>query len=145
MTERHLDGLIDDANGALQLLSSLADSFRTVEEQTTSFQSQCNDLLSEQRRLEKLADEVGTDLYYYAYADSVTRRLNAIGASRLVDDEGFGEILSNLDACIAFMTKHVSGTRTLGRMPRTGHKAKLTLPSRHTVMQKRILRGTSLC
>lgn len=108
MTERHLETLIEDTNGALKLLASLSESFRGVEEQTTTFQSQCEDLLSEQRRLEKLADDVGTDLHYYAYIDSVTRRLNAPGAGRLVEDESFGEILRNLDACIGFMEKNVS-------------------------------------
>lgn len=108
ITERHLDTLIEGANNALQLLASLADSFRAVESQTTSFQAQCDDLLTEEKRLRKLADEVGTDLHYYAYLDGVTRRLNAPGASRLVDHQNFGEILTNLDACIAFMVKHVS-------------------------------------
>ncbi|KAI0886718.1 Sec34-like family protein [Annulohypoxylon maeteangense] len=106
MTERHLDTLISDANGALDLLTSLTDSFRAVESQTSSFQAQCDDLLVEERRLQKLADEVGTDLHYYAYLDGVTRRLNAPGASRLVNHESFGEILTNLDACIEFMIEH---------------------------------------
>ncbi|KAH9904475.1 Sec34-like family protein [Xylariomycetidae sp. FL2044] len=106
ITERHLDTLIGDATSALGLLTSLADSFRSVESQTSSFQAQCDDLLSEERRLQKLADEVGTDLHYYAYLDGVSRRLNAPGASRLVNHESFAEILTNLDACIAFMAKH---------------------------------------
>ncbi|TGJ83107.1 hypothetical protein E0Z10_g5662 [Xylaria hypoxylon] len=106
MTGRHLDGLVADANGALDLLTSLADNFRAVEAQTSSFQAQCDHLLSEERRLQKLADEVGTDLHYYAYLDGVTRRLNAPGASRLVNHENFGEILTNLDACIEFMIQH---------------------------------------
>lgn len=108
MTERHLETLIEDTNSALQLLASLSESFRGVEEQTTTFQSQCEDLLSEQRRLEKLADEVGTDLHYYAYIEPVTRRLNAPNAGRLVDDDSFGDIMVNLDACNAFMEKNVS-------------------------------------
>ncbi|KAH8196663.1 hypothetical protein TruAng_009187 [Truncatella angustata] len=106
MTERHLDTLVDDANGALQLLETLASSFHAVDTQTSSFQSQCDHLLSEEKRLQKLADEVGTDLHYYAYLDGVTRRLNAPGASRLVDHENFAEILTNTDACIGFMAKH---------------------------------------
>jgi len=112
MTERHLGSLVEDTNGALDLLASLAESFRIVEDQTTSFQAQCDDLLSEQKRLQTLADEVGTDLHYYAYLDNVTRRLNAPGASRLVDDEAFTEILANLDSCVAFMAKHVSCATT---------------------------------
>lgn len=116
MTERHLDALIEDTNGALRLLASLSESFRGVEEQTTTFQAQCEDLLSEQRRLEKLADEVGTDLHYYAYIDNVTRRLNAPGAGRLVEDESFADILRNLDSCIAFMDNNVSGNDDCSRM-----------------------------
>lgn len=107
MTERHLDGLIEDADGALKLLETLATSFHAVDVQTSSFQAQCDDLLTEEKRLQKLADEVGTDLHYYAYLDGVTRRLNAPGASRLVDHENFAEILTNTDACIRFMAKHV--------------------------------------
>ncbi|KAK0625245.1 Sec34-like family-domain-containing protein [Bombardia bombarda] len=106
MTERHLGTLIEDANSALKVLESLCQSFRAVEDQTTSFQSQCDDLLTEQKRLEVLADEVGTDLHYYAYLDNVTRRLNAPGAGRLVDDDAFAEVLANLDSCIAFMAKN---------------------------------------
>ncbi|OIW26502.1 Sec34-like family protein [Coniochaeta ligniaria NRRL 30616] len=108
MTERHLDALLDDTDSALKLLASLSESFDAVEEQTTSFKSQCDDLITEQTRLEKLADEVGTDLHYYAYLDNVTRRLNAPGAGRLVDDDAFGEVLENLDSCIAFMMKNSS-------------------------------------
>jgi conserved oligomeric Golgi complex subunit 3 len=107
LTERHLDTLVDDANAALKLLTNLSNSFKSVEVQTTTFQSQCEDLLSEQMRLQKLADEVGTDLYYYTYLDNVTRRLNAPGAGRLVDDPVFGEVLHSLNSCIAFMLKHV--------------------------------------
>ncbi|KAI0127841.1 Sec34-like family protein [Xylariales sp. AK1849] len=106
VTERHLDALIENTDGALKLLESLAGSFRAVEIQTSSFQAQCDDLLSEEKRLQTLADEVGTDLHYYAYLDGVTRRLNAPGASRLVDHENFAEILTNTDACIGFMAKH---------------------------------------
>jgi hypothetical protein len=107
VTERHLDGLIEDANATLKLLTSLSNSFGSVEAQTSTFQSQCEELLQEQRRLEDLADEVGTDLHYYAYLDNATRRLNAPGASRLVDDASFGEMAENIDACIVFMENHV--------------------------------------
>jgi conserved oligomeric Golgi complex subunit 3 len=108
LTERHLDGLIGDANSTLQLLTTLSNAFQSVENQTSSFQSQCEDLLNEQRRLEKLANEVGTDLHYYAYLETATRRLNGPGASRLVDDESFGEMVENIEACIVFMNEHVS-------------------------------------
>jgi len=132
MTERHLQSLIEDSNGALELLTSLAQAFRAVDEQTSSFKAQCDDLLSEQTRLQKLADEVGTDLYYYSYLDTVTRRLNGPGASRLVEDDEFGEIWANLDSCIAFMTKNVSliTSAFLVRALLTGHRLHIAMPSR---------------
>lgn len=108
LTERHLDGLIDDANATLQLLTTLSNSFQSVETHTSTFQAQCEDLLAEQRRLEKLANDVGTDLHYYAYLETATRRLNAPGASRMVDDDAFGEMIENIEACIVFMSEHVS-------------------------------------
>lgn len=108
MTGRHLDGLIDDANATLAFLTSLSDSFQAVDTQTSTFQAQCEDLLDEQKRLQRLMDEVGTDLYYYVYIDTATRRLNAPGASRLVDDDEFGEMIENLNSCVEFMKKHVS-------------------------------------
>lgn len=139
MTERHLETLINDTNSALDLLASLSESFRGVEEQTTTFQSQCEDLLSEQRRLEKLADEVGTDLHYYAYIDNVSRRLNAPGAGRLVEDESFGETMRNLDSCIAFMEKNVSGP-----LPSTGKKQYANFTSLPTATPSLTWHGISL-
>lgn len=108
LTERHLDGLIDDANSTLELLTKLSTSFQSVETQTSTFRSQCETLLTEQRRLEKLADEVGTDLYYYSYLDTASRRLNAPGAGKLVDDSAFGDMIEDIDTCIKFMESHVS-------------------------------------
>ncbi|TWU78187.1 hypothetical protein ED733_007758 [Metarhizium rileyi] len=108
LTERHLDSLIGDANVTLTLLTSLSDSFQSVDAQTTTFQAHCEDLLKEQNRLEVLANEVGTDLNYYIYLDTATRRLNAPGASRLVDDDEFGQMIDNIDSCIDFMNSHES-------------------------------------
>ncbi|KAL2268350.1 hypothetical protein VTJ83DRAFT_3196 [Remersonia thermophila] len=108
LAERHLDALIEDANSALTVLESLCQSFHTVDEQTTSFQAQCDGLLAEQQHLQALAEAVGSDLQYYTYLDSATRRLNAPGASRLVEGGSFAEILTTLDACIEFMTRNSS-------------------------------------
>jgi hypothetical protein len=108
LSERHLDNLLDDTTSALDLLATLSDSFKAVESQTTAFQAQCEDLLAEQKRLRTLADEVGTDLQYYAYLEPLTRRLNAPGVGRIVKNDDFLDMLSNLNACIAFMDQHVS-------------------------------------
>jgi hypothetical protein len=108
MTERHLQSLIADADSALKVLESLGQSFRAVDEQTSSFQAQCEGLLTKQRRLEALADSMSNDLSYYAYLEPITRRLNAPGAGRLVDGSEFTKILSTLDSCIDFMATNVS-------------------------------------
>ncbi|KAL5614981.1 hypothetical protein BROUX41_005048 [Berkeleyomyces rouxiae] len=108
LTEGHLDNLISDTDDILKLLEKLTSSFKAVELQTTSFRSQCEDLIADQERLRKLSDEVGTDLHYYAYLDNATRRLNAPGASKLVDDASFADVFRHLDSCIDFMAKHTS-------------------------------------
>ncbi|EKD14221.1 Sec34-like family protein [Drepanopeziza brunnea f. sp. 'multigermtubi' MB_m1] len=108
LSERHLDTLLSDTTAALDLLASLSESFVTVESETTAFQGQCEDLLAEQKRLRDLADEVGTDLQYYAYLEPLTRRLNAPGSGRLVRNDDFLEMLLNLNTCIDFMDQHPS-------------------------------------
>lgn len=108
LSERHLDGLLGDTNSALDLLAGLSESFKTVESQTTAFQAQCEDLLSEQKRIRDLADEIGLSLQYYAYLEPLTRRLNAPGSGRIVKNDDFLDMLMNLNTCIDFMEEHVS-------------------------------------
>ncbi|PKS11230.1 hypothetical protein jhhlp_002991 [Lomentospora prolificans] len=106
LAENHLETLIQDANKSLALLTTLSTSFKSVEAQTKSFQARCNTLLSDQSRLEQLANEVGTSLYYYAYLDNVSRRLNAPGAGRLAEHHDLAEVFDHLESCIEFMTEH---------------------------------------
>ena len=108
LSERHLDGLLGDTNSALDLLAGLSESFKTVESQTTAFQAQCEDLLSEQKRIRDLADDIGLSLQYYAYLEPLTRRLNAPGSGRIVKNDDFLDMLMNLNTCIDFMEEHVS-------------------------------------
>ena len=113
LSERHLSSLLENTTSALDLLATLSESFKSVESQTTAFQAQCEDLLAEQKRLRELADEVGTDLQYYAYLEPLTRRLNAPGAGRLVKGDDFLDMLANLNTCIDFMDRHVSSAQDL--------------------------------
>lgn len=96
-----------DTTSALDLLAKLSGSFKSVEAQTTAFQAQCEDLLGEQKHIRNLSEEVSTGLKYYAYLEPITRRLNAPGASSVIGDDGFVEMLTNLDGCIEFMINHV--------------------------------------
>ncbi|TVY15469.1 Conserved oligomeric Golgi complex subunit 3 [Lachnellula arida] len=106
LSERHLDNILGDTSSALDLLATLSESFKSVESQTTAFQAQCEDLLTEQKRLRNLADEIGLELQYYAYLEPLTRRLNAPGAGRLVRSDDFLDMLMNLNTCIDFMDQH---------------------------------------
>jgi hypothetical protein len=107
LSERHLDSLLEDTTGALDLLAKLSESFKTVASETTAFQAQCEDLLAEQKLLRTLANEIGLELQYYAYLEPLTRRLNAPGANRLIKSDDILDMLINLNTCIDFMDKHV--------------------------------------
>ncbi|CAL3971672.1 unnamed protein product [Diplocarpon coronariae] len=106
LSERHLNTLLQDTTAALDLLASLSESFNAVDSETTGFQDQCEDLLAEQKRLRDLADDVGTELQYYAYLEPLTRRLNAPGSGRLVRNDDFLDMVLNLNTCIDFMDRH---------------------------------------
>jgi len=87
-------------------LSSLSEAFKAVEIQTSAFQAQCQNLLSDQKRLTKLADDMKESRQYYEYLEPITRRLNAPGAGNLVRAKEFPEMLKNLDACLDYMQGH---------------------------------------
>ncbi|KAL1303344.1 hypothetical protein AAFC00_006743 [Neodothiora populina] len=106
LSHDHLDSLLASTSSTLSLLSSLSDSFKAVEAQTTAFQAQCESLVTEQRRVTALADDVADNLRYYAYLEPMTRRLNAPGATNLVRDKDFPEMLANLDNCLEYMQEH---------------------------------------
>ncbi|CAG8982459.1 hypothetical protein HYALB_00009953 [Hymenoscyphus albidus] len=127
LSERHLETLLKDTTSALDLLATLSESFKAVESETTAFQSQCEDLLAGQKRLRDLADEVGTDLQYYAYLEPLTRRLNAPGAARLIRSDDFLDMLINLNTCIDFMDK------------RPGYRDSTTYKTRYTSLLERAL------
>jgi len=111
LSKSHLDSLLSDTTSTLSLLSTLSESFRSVEAQTTTFQQHCEGLLKEQRRITGLANDLEANLKYYNYLEPVTRRLNAPGAGRLVGSTEFSEMLSRLDVCLEYMASHVSVSR----------------------------------
>ena len=108
MSESHLQTLLSGTDSALALLGSLTKSFEDVEAQTTSFQRQCEGLVEEQKRIERLADDLDHNLKYYNYLEPVTRRLNAPGAGSFVRSNDFSEMLARIDDCLEYMTEHVS-------------------------------------
>ncbi|KAF2481794.1 Sec34-like family-domain-containing protein [Neohortaea acidophila] len=106
LSETHLANLLTSTHATLALLSSLSDSFRSVEVQTDAFRQQCESLVAEQKRLDTLADALEENARYYTYLEPMTRRLNAPGAGNLVKGKDFPDMLSNLDNCLAYMESH---------------------------------------
>lgn len=107
LSKSHLDSLLEDTSSTLNLLTSLSDSFKTVQTQTTTFQKQCEGLLQEQKRMTDIVTELENNLKYYTYLEPATRRLNAPGAGNFVRSKEFSEMLSRLDDCLDYMTAHV--------------------------------------
>ena len=127
MSSSHLDNLLSSTQDTLSLLSALSDSFKSVEAQTDAFRQQCESLITEQRRLETLADAIEGNARYYTYLEPMTRRLNAPGAANLVKGKDFPEMLSNLDNCLAYMEAHPN------------HKESTTYRSRYRLLLTRAL------
>ncbi|KAL9576244.1 MAG: hypothetical protein Q9212_007262, partial [Teloschistes hypoglaucus] len=107
LASSHLDTLLSDTNNTLNLLSSLSDSFKAVEAQTTTFQKQCEGLTQEQKRLANLTDGINQNLKYYSFLEPVTRRLNAPTAGSMVRTQEFSAMLARLDECLEYMAAHV--------------------------------------
>lgn len=117
LSHSHLDSLLEDTSSTLDLLSSLSNSFKTVEAQTTAFQKQCEGILQEQSRITELASNLDKNLKYYNVLEPVTRRLNAPGAGSFVRSKEFSDMLSRLDQCLEYMAVHVCSPTVLSRSP----------------------------
>ena len=107
-SESYLSSLSADTSSALDILGTLSESFKAVGAQTAAFQSQCENLISEQQRLNTLADDLGQNLKYYSFLEPITRRLNAPGAGSFVRGKEFSDMLARLDECLEYMAAHVS-------------------------------------
>ena len=127
LSNSHLGNLLSSTKSTLDLLATLSNSFDNVETQTDAFRQQCESLITEQRRLETLADAIEGNARYYTYLEPMTRRLNAPGAANLVKGKDFPEMLSNLDNCLAYMEAHPK------------HKESATYRSRYRLLLTRAL------
>lgn len=123
----HLDNVISDTSSTLDILSSLSESFKAVETQTTAFRTQCEGLVDDQKRITMLADEMEHNLRYYLYLEPITKRLNAPGAGNIVRGNEFTEMLSNLDNCLEYMEGHAN------------HRESATYRSRYRLLLTRAL------
>ncbi|KAF2175538.1 Sec34-domain-containing protein [Zopfia rhizophila CBS 207.26] len=127
LTRTHLDSIVTDTSSTLDILSSLSESFKAVEAQTTAFQTQCEGLIEDQKRITKLADYMEENLRFYLYLEPITKRLNAPGAGNYVRGKEFTEMLSNLDNCLEYMQAHPN------------HRESATYRSRYRLLLTRAL------
>jgi hypothetical protein len=127
LTRSHLDSIVSDTTTTLDVLSSLSESFKAVDEQTTAFRTQCEGLIDDQKRIIKLADDMEQNLRYYLYLEPITKRLNAPGAGNFVRGKEFTDMLSNLDNCLEYMQGHPH------------HKESATYRSRYRLLLTRAL------
>ncbi|KAF2702694.1 Sec34-domain-containing protein [Pleomassaria siparia CBS 279.74] len=127
LTRSHLDSIVTDTSDTLHVLSSLSESFKAVETQTTAFRTQCEGLIDDQKRITKLADDMEQNLRYYLYLEPITKRLNAPGAGNFVRGKEFTEMLANLDNCLEYMQAHPT------------HRESATYRSRYRLLLTRAL------
>ncbi|KGO36938.1 Conserved oligomeric Golgi complex, subunit 3 [Penicillium expansum] len=105
-SKEHIDEILTNTLTLLEDLSSLSESFKSVETQTSNFEKQCQGLLSAQERDTKLANGIRNNLQYYDFLDPASRRLNAPGAGNTVRDKEFSDMLRHLDVCLDYMETH---------------------------------------
>ena len=67
--------------------------------------------MTEQKRLEALANSVGENLQYYGFLEPITRKLNAPGAGNFVRAREFSDMLARIDECLEYMITHVGLSR----------------------------------
>lgn len=75
--------------------------------QTSTFQKQCQGLLTAQSKNTRLADDIRDNLAYYEFLDPASRKLNAPGAGKTVRNREFSDMLRKLDECLDYMESHV--------------------------------------
>lgn len=102
----HLDELLTSTTTTLDQLAEISNAFRAVDQQTAAFQKQSANVLEEQRRNEKLADDLAENLKYYEPLERITRRMNAPGAGNFVRTRDFRDMLLTLDECIDYIQTH---------------------------------------
>ncbi|KAL2842350.1 Sec34-like family-domain-containing protein [Aspergillus pseudoustus] len=106
ISKSHLDTLLSDTTSTLTLLSKLSEDFKAVDSQTSTFQQQCEGLLSAQKRDTNLVTDIEHNLQFYDFLDPASRRLNAPGAGNTVRGQNFSDMLRRLDECLDYMEAH---------------------------------------
>ncbi|KAJ0424203.1 Sec34-like family-domain-containing protein [Aspergillus carlsbadensis] len=106
ISKSHLDTLLSDTSSTLSLLSKLSEDFKAIDSQTSTFQRQCEGLLSAQKRDTDFVADIEHNIQFYEFLDPASRRLNAPGAGNIVRGQDFSDMLRRLDECLDYMETH---------------------------------------
>ena len=93
-------------DSTLAILLSLKTSFIAVQHQTSTFQTQCENLVAEEQRLESLSAQTGRALAPFMELEGIVTRLNRPGVE-FVKTRSFSDMLGTLDWCLEDLAKYV--------------------------------------
>lgn len=99
------NGLLDQVSSTLDKLTKLQDQYGFVSNKTNSLHEACEQMLIDQNKLSKLADDLEMKVSYFLEYEKIQSQLSSPTIS--VHGELFHDILNRLDKCIEFMQAHV--------------------------------------
>lgn len=100
------DVLLDQIDGALSALDSLASEYAFVSNKTSSLNLASEQLIQEQKKLNEIGDEIKRRLHYFTQSELLLQRLHSPTLS--VASELFLETLNRIDECLEYLHANVS-------------------------------------
>ncbi|KAI8837557.1 Sec34-like family-domain-containing protein [Chytridium lagenaria] len=100
------DSIMGEIETTEKLLGLQTKSYDFVSSRTSSLKEACESLLEEQEALGKLADEIRERLKVFDLLEPAVKMLSA-GGDGVCLQEGFPEMLSNLDGALDFVSEHL--------------------------------------
>nr|CAG4641520.1 EOG090X02EM [Eurycercus lamellatus] len=102
--QQDCDELLSQVTGTLDKLSKLHSQYGFVSNKTTSLHEACEQMLIDQNKLAKLADDLEDNISYFLEFEKIQSQLSSPTLS--VHGELFRDILDRLDKCIDYMQTH---------------------------------------
>nr|CAG4634655.1 EOG090X02EM [Alona affinis] len=96
--------LLTQVTSTLDKLSKLQDQYGFVSNKTNSLHEACEQMLIDQNKLSKLADDLETNVSYFLEYEKIQSQLSSPTLS--VHGDLFRDILNRLDKCIEYMQSH---------------------------------------
>lgn len=94
---------LDQAKGGLRTLS---EEYAFVADKTKALNTASEQLIEEQSRLQRIADDIQQKLYYFNQFEILSQRLYSPTMS--VSSDAFRDCLTKIDNCLLYLKEHVS-------------------------------------